>query len=222
MNVCVKKGQYYKVLFLFLIFICFFTSCRPKHPDEQTLVQYTRASGVYSEGRFSEAAEMLLPLKSFPPALVLRGKALYFSDQAEEAERVLRKALSIRPCSTEASIYLVRILKDDGKLDEAESIVASLISDDPSDIRAFRLAAELSFLKGSAGESKGSIYLDKAIEASTEASLAFLDRARHRWISGNSRCELEDLQAAKILIPKYSALFRSISNLESTIMEAIK
>jgi tetratricopeptide (TPR) repeat protein len=216
-----NKNYYPLAAVLLLAFICSFTDCRQMQPNEETLLQYTRASGAYSEGLFSEAAEMLVPLKSFPPALVLRGKALYFLDRNAEAEKSFRKALSIRPSSTEASIYLVRIYKENGRLDEAESIVTSLISDDPSDIRAFRLAAALSFLKGPEGESQGTVYLDKAIEASTEASFAFLDRARRRWVSGDGNGAIRDLRTAKVLVPENSALFRSISTLERTIMEAI-
>lgn len=217
-----KKNNGFLLILLIIIVSLLFSACRQKQPNEETLRQYSRASAAYSEGRFSEAAEMLESLASFPPALVLRGKALYFSDQGDEAEKSLRKALSIRPSSTEASIYLVRILKEHGKLEEAESIVTSLISDDPSDIRAFRLAAELSFLKGPAGESQGTVYLDKAIEASTEAALAFLDRARHRWVSGNGNGALSDLRAAKALVPANSALSRSIVTLERTIVEALE
>jgi predicted Zn-dependent protease len=217
-----NKSLYPLAAVLFLTFVCSFTACRRGQPNEETLLQYTRASGAYSEGRFSEAAEILAPLKSFLPALVLRGKALYFLDQSGEAEKSFRKALSIRPSSTEASIYLARIFKEGGRLEEAESIVTSLISDDPSDIRAFRLAAELSFLKGPAGESQGTVYLDKAIEASTEASLAFLDRARRRWVSGDGNGAVKDLRAAKVLVSANSALFRSISTLERTIMEAME
>ncbi len=197
-------------------------ACNSNEPNEETLIQYTRASGAYSEGRFVEAAEMLLPLKSFQPAMVLRGKSLYFSDQSVEAEKIFRTVLSLRPSSAEAVIYLVRILKERGALDEAESFVMALISDDPSDIRAFRLAAEISFLKGTSGELQGRAYLEKAVEASTEAALVFLDRARYRWVSGNGDGALADLQAAKVLVPEDSPLFKSISALERTIMEVIE
>ncbi|MCL2129365.1 MAG: tetratricopeptide repeat protein [Treponema sp.] len=199
-----------------------FTSCRERQPKEETLVLYARASAAYSEGRLGETADILLSIKSFAPALVLRGKALYFMDEGEEAEKVFRRALSVRPSSTEASIYLVRILKDRGLLKEAESLVETILSDDPSDIRAFRLASDLSFLKGPAGESQGIAYLDKAIEAAAEASLAYLDRARYRWVSGNSNGALSDLEAARFLVQANSALFRSISSLEKTIMEAME
>jgi len=207
-----------------LILLCLFsfTSCRERQPKEETFVLYARACAAYSEGRFGETVDMLLPIKSFAPALVLRGKALYFMDEGDEAEKVFRRALSARPSSTEASIYLARILKDRGLLEEAESMVEAILSDDPSNIRAFRLASDLSFLKGPAGESQGVAYLDKAIEAAAEAYLAYLDRARYRWVSGNSNGALSDLEAARVLVPVNSALFRSISSLEKTIMEAME
>ena len=221
MFVIYKNRILLSILLLLIIFFSF-SSCKQKEPSEETILQYTRASVAYFESRFTEAAEILLPLKSFPPALVLRGKALYFSDKSDEAEKSFCRALSLRPTSTEASIYLARILKDKGMLKEAESIVASIISDDPSDIRAFRLAAELSFSKGAIGESEGNNYLDKAIEASTEAAMAFLDRAHRRWISGNGNGALADLRAAKVLVPLNAPLYRSISSLEKTILEAIQ
>ncbi len=207
-------------------FICTFcillTFCKSGEVDKDTLLLYGRASKAYSEGRFAETSQMLSSVKSFPPALVLRGKAQYFSNNIDEAEKSLRKALSLRPSSAEASIYLARLLKDKNKISEAESIVESLISDDPSNIRALRHAAELSLSKGQSGEKTAISFLDQAVEASSETALVFLDRARLRWISGNAQGALDDLKSAKTLITWQSPLLRSIQNLENTIMEAIK
>ncbi|MDR2110705.1 MAG: tetratricopeptide repeat protein, partial [Spirochaetaceae bacterium] len=121
-------------------------------PGEEGLLRYARASAVYSEGRFSEAAGMLKDLRSFPPALVLRGKAEYFSGDDGSAEKSFRRALALRPAAAEASIYLARLLRDRGREGEAETLVESVIADDPSDLRALRLAADISRAKGPAGE----------------------------------------------------------------------
>ncbi|MDR3167753.1 MAG: tetratricopeptide repeat protein [Treponema sp.] len=196
-------------------------SCTPSGPDEETLLRYTRAAVAYGEGRFAEAARMLGGIRSFPPALVLRGKAEYFSGDGEAAERSLRRALSLRPAGAEASLYLARVLREAGKDREAGALLELVLGDDPSDIRALRLAAELSRNEGPAGAAEAAAFLDRAVEAASEAALVFLDRARLRWIAGNGEGALEDLRKTRLLLPRDTPLLRSVETLESVIMEVM-
>jgi tetratricopeptide (TPR) repeat protein len=190
-------------------------------PDEETLLLYARAQGVYSEGRFVETARMLGTLRSFPPGLVLRGKAEYFSGDLLSAEASLRRALRLRPASAEASVYLIRILRERGKAEEALSLAEALIADDPSDIRALRLAADLFRERGPGGEAAAAALLDRAVEASAETALVFLDRARARWIAGNGGGALEDLRSTRVLLPPDSPLLRAVAGLESRISQEV-
>jgi tetratricopeptide (TPR) repeat protein len=194
-------------------------SCAAAGVSEEALARYARASGAYGEGRFGEAAELLAGMGAFPPALVLRGKAEYFSGETGGAEKSFRGALKRRPGAAEASLYLARILRERGRAEEAEGLVEEILGDDPSDIRALRLAAELSLDRGPPGEAAALAFLDRAAEASSEAALVFLDRARLRWIAGKGEAALEDLGKARALLAPGSPLSRAVEGLESVIKE---
>jgi len=186
-----------------------------KSPDTETIRLYVRASDAYAQGRFAEAAELLHKQNNFPPALVLRAKAEYFSDNLDKAEKSCRRALKLRPSSLEANLYLARILREKGDLKGVETVIESLLADSPQDIRILRLAAELASDAGKYDEA--TVFLDRAAEFSAESALALLDRARLRWTAGKNAEALEDLSRAKAMLPWNTPLLRSISNLEKTI-----
>jgi predicted Zn-dependent protease len=196
------------------------TACHSGRVDEDTLLLYARSEAAYEEGRFEEPISLLSGIRSFPPALVLRGKAEYFSGDAKAAEGSFRRALRLRPSSVEASLFLARLLREKDQGEAAEGIIRSLLEDDPVNIRALRLGAEIYREKGPAGEGTAAALLDRAVEASAETALVFLDRARLRWIGGNGEGALRDLLSAKSLLPWDTPLFRSIEHLESAIREA--
>jgi len=203
------------VLFTALLVI----SCKNKEKDdEETWLLYSRASAAYAQGRFDESAAMLEGLRSFFPAQVLRAKALYFSNRVGESEKLLRGALRRNPGAGEASLFLARILREQGKDDEAREIAEALLRDNPQDIRALRLASDLAGHRGD--NEDAAALLDRAAEASAETALVFVDRARLRWIAGNGAGALEDLRRAEILLPWNTSLSRGIRDLRTTIGEA--
>jgi tetratricopeptide (TPR) repeat protein len=186
-----------------------------KSPDTETIRLYVRASDAYAQGRFAETAELLHKQNNFPPALVLRAKAEYFSNNFDKAEKSCRRAIKLRPSLSEANLYLARILREKDDLKGAETVIESLLADNPQDIRALRLAAELASDTRKFDEAV--IFLDRAAEFSAESALVLLDRARLRWTAGKSAEALEDLSRAKAMLPWDTPLLRSISNLEKTI-----
>jgi len=209
------------IISLCLIFTVFFaifcaTSCA-KSPKKETILLYVRASDAYAQGRFTEAAEILRKQNNFPPALVLRAKAEYFNGNLDKAEKSCRRALKLRPSSLEATLYLARILREKGDLKGAESVMESLLADNPQDIRALRLSAEIA--SDARKFNEATIFLDRAAEFSAESALALLDRARLRWTAGKKAEALEDLSRAKAMLPWDTPLLHSISNLEKTIKE---
>ena len=206
--------------FLAILSVFMSISCNSPKVDDDTLLRYVRSEAAYREGRFKELISLLSGAGSFPPALVLRGKAEYFSGDLKAAEGSFRRALSVRPSSVEASLYLARLLRETGKPEEAEEIVNALLADDPANIRALRLGAELHRWKGPAGEEAAAVFLDRAVEAAAETALVFVDRARLPWIGGDGEGALGDLRSAKSLLPLDTPLFRSIESLESAIREA--
>ena len=153
------------------------------------------------------------------PALVLRGKAEYLSGDLPEAERSLKRALALKPGNTEASLFLARIYRETGKLTEARKLIEEVLGDNPMEIRALRLAADLARERGTSGEAASAVLLDRAVEASAELALVFLDRARFRWTGGNTSGALEDLGRARALLPLDSPVMRAVERLESIIRE---
>jgi Flp pilus assembly protein TadD len=196
------------------------SSCGSGNPDDETLRLYAKASEAYGSAAFSEAAGLLKKANHFPPALVLQGKAEFFSGDSDAAEKSFRRALELRPGNADAGIYLARLLREKNRQDEAESLVQKILSDDPLDIRALRLASDLAGDKGPAGEAAALGFLNRAAEASIESALVFIDRARLRWIGGNKEGTLEDLERAKGLLPADSPFVRSLKVLESAVNAA--
>jgi len=193
---------------------------RPAAPDTETIRIYARASDAYSQGRFNDVSKILSGQKKFPPALILRAKAEYFEGDIEKAEKTCHSAIKLRPSSAEANLYLARILREKGDLAEAVRITELLLTDNPQDIRALRLAADIAAEAGKIDEA--SALLDRAAEYSAESAMVLLDRARLRWIAGRGNDALEDLSRAKAMLPWETPLLRSISNLEKIIMEVQK
>ena len=188
--------------------------------SEEIFDRYVRAGDMYAQGRFTETAGLLAGINHFPPALVLRAKAEYFSGELEKAENTCRQAIRRRHTALEAKLYLARILRDKGDPAGAERIAESLLTDNPQDIRALRLASGLALEQGKTGEAFA--LLDQAAEFSAECALVLLDRARLRWIAGRGTEALEDLARAGAMLPHDTPLARSVVNLESRITEALQ
>ena len=207
--------------FLFFAFVSAITisSCASPVPDDEVLLLYARSQDVYREGRFSKAAEMLAGEKNFVPALVLRGKAEYLSGDFASAKKSLKRALARDPQNMEASLFVARLSRESGDTKEAQKIAEKILAGNPQDIRALRFAAELAREKGVSGEAASAVLLDRAVEASAESALVFLDRARLRWIGGNSSGALEDLGCAKVLLSQNSPVMKAVEKLESIISE---
>ena len=194
-------------------------SCAQPAVDDETLLLYARSQNIYREGRFSETANMLQAEKKFVPALVLRGKAEYLSGDLDSAEKSLKRALSLKPEHTEASLFLARLFRETGDKKEAQRLTEKILSDNPSEIRALRLAADLARERGAPGEAASAVLLERAVEAASESAMVFLDRARLRWSGGNSSGALEDLGKAKVLFSHDSPIMRAVETLESIIRE---
>jgi hypothetical protein len=96
-----------------------------------------------------------------------------------------------------------------------------VLGEDPQNIRALRLGADLARDKGPAGDADASVFLNRAADASFETALVFLDRARFRWAGGKGAEALEDLQRARALLPGDVPLVKSIEKLENVILEVL-
>ena len=201
---------------LLIFLLC---ACGERAPDTETIRLYVLASDAYAQGRLLEVTEILQAQKKFAPALILRAKAEYFSGDLQTAEKTCRRALKLRPSSFEAALYLARILKESGDFAGAQKLTEILLTDNPQEIRALRLASEIAFENEKFDEA--AVFLDMAAEFSAESAIVLLNRARLRWIAGKGAQALEDLSRAKAMLPWDTPLLRSIINLEKIIKEAI-
>lgn len=193
-------------------------------PGNETLLRYARSQNIYREGRFSETAETLAGENDFAPALILRGKAEYLSGDFASAEKTLKRSLRVKPGDAEASLFLARLFWETGNPEEARKLAEKALGDNPLDIRLLRFAAELARendASGAAGSgaARSAILLDRAVEASAESAMVFLDRARLRWTGGNGAGALEDLGRAKALLSRDSPVIGALEKLESIISE---
>ncbi|MDR2552486.1 MAG: tetratricopeptide repeat protein [Treponema sp.] len=193
----------------------FFNSCRTDRADEKTLLLYSRSAAAYAQGRFQEASDLLKEVEGFSPALTLRAKALYFDNRPGEAEPLLRRVLRRNPGSGEAALFLARILREQEKEGEARILIEDVLRNNPQEIRALRLASDLAARRGDAEDAAA--LLDRAVEASAETALVYIDRAKLRWIAGNGGGALEDLRRAEILLPWNASLGRGIGDLRRII-----
>ena len=210
---------FWRFSFLAALFFLLAASCADSPPGEDTLLRYARSREVYGEGRFSETAKMLAGETRFAPALVLRGKAEYLSGDFASAEKTLKRALALKPHDGEAALFLARLLRESGNTKEAQRLAEKILGNNPSDIRALRFAAALARERGAAGEAASAALLDRAIEASAESALVFLDRARLRWNGGNRGGALEDIRRARALLPDDSPVMKAVETLQSIISE---
>lgn len=210
------KGQAKCAVFIAALGLSLFSCGRM--PSEETLSTYLKAASYFDEGKFAEALDASAAIASFPPAAILRGKAFFFRGDAEHAEISLRTALKKKPSSTEARIVLARVLRARGKKAESGREIERVLGDDPDNAGALRLAAQAASdredLRASAA------FLDRAAEAGTETALAFLDRARLRWVLGEKERALADIHASVAILPPESAAYRAALALEKTIREA--
>jgi len=212
-----KSSAFWRFLLVLLWLLA--ASCAASVPGDETLLLYARCQDVYREGRFSETAKMLAGETNFAPALVLRGKAEYLSGDLDAAEKTLKRALVLKPHDTEASLFLARLCRETGNTIEAQKLAEKILGDNPSEIRTLRFTAELARQRGVQGEAASAALLDRAVEASAESALVFLDRARLRWSGGNSTGALDDLRRARALLSDDSPVAKAVERLESIISE---
>jgi tetratricopeptide (TPR) repeat protein len=190
-------------------------ACGEDKGNEKTMVLYGRAAAAYASGGFEETADLLEGCGNFAPALVLRSKALYFCGRGEDAEKLLRRVLRRHPELAEASLFLARIVREQGKDEEAQELAEQLLRNNPGDLQALRLASDLAAERGD-GEDAAAL-LDRAVEASAETALVFVDRAKLRWTAGNRKGALEDLRRAELLLPWNTSLVRGIRDMRTLI-----
>jgi tetratricopeptide (TPR) repeat protein len=199
--------------------LCVLSACA-KQPDTKTLLVYAKARAAYEQGRFQDAADIAADAADFAPALVLRGKALYFCGDSDGAEAKLRQALRAGPALAEAPLFLARIAREQGRDGDARTLAETLIRNNPQDIRALRLASDLAADCGD--HESAAAFLDRAADACAESALVFISRAKLRWTGGNREGALDDLSKADALLPRNSYLSKTTGEFRQRIESSVR
>jgi tetratricopeptide (TPR) repeat protein len=212
----VRKGI--RLLAIFVALAAISAGCRAAERDGAILA-YAKAADYYDAGNLESAivsvAESLRADGSFYPALLLYGKASYLADDEATAIANLKRAVSVSPRSGEAALWLARSYRIVGDNASAKHSCELVLSSDPSDVAALRLASLIAFDEDDAA--KGIYFLDRAIDASGETGLAFIDRAAIRWAAGNADGAIADLDAALSTLPIGSASHQAAAALRTSI-----
>ncbi len=186
---------------------------------EKAVASYSRAAGAYDAGNFEAAADgaslALDAEDSFLPAIVLLGKASYFSGDDETAIMALEKGLAVSPRSGEAALWLARAYLAARRDEDARSMCELLLSAEPSNVAALRLSAGIALDSGDGAAALA--FLDRAIAATGDAGLAFTDRAAMRWAAGDLDGTVADLGAALAILPEESVARKAVVDLLASI-----
>lgn len=183
---------------------------------------YTKAAIAYDSGDLTAAAslarEALAEDPVFLPAMVVLGKAAFFSGDTEGAVSALERAERYSPRSGTASLWLARAYRQAGRDSDARLACRRLLTADPDCVAALRLAADIELDDEEAGAAMA--FLDRAAEAAGETGLAFADRAALRWASGNVDGAVRDLEAAVATLPCGSSARAAAETLLERIRES--
>ncbi|HPG85213.1 MAG TPA: tetratricopeptide repeat protein [Spirochaetales bacterium] len=193
----------------------------PSVASEAAIGAYAQALERYSAGDMVGAAaraeRSLGRSGRFLPALLLLGKASLLSGDDEKAVAALKRALAATPRAGEAAVWLARAYRASGLAAEASALCAIAVSADPGSVTALRLMASLASDDERLADAKA--YLDRALEASAEVGMAFIDRASIRWASGDRTGALADLDAAVTVLPVGSNAQKAAVSLGQRIRE---
>jgi tetratricopeptide (TPR) repeat protein len=157
-----KNTAYNKTIIFCFLAIAIFTSCvfaACKNDNDDRLEFYARAKVAFDEGKFTQVIQLLESDNTFVPSLGLCGKAYYFTGDKQNAEKKLSRAIKLRQESVDAKIYLTRVYRESGRTKEAENLVKTILQDDPQNIRAVRLASDISREKGGDGAAERLTYI---------------------------------------------------------------
>jgi len=123
----------YRITLIMLVM----SSCSNSRTElsEEEHLQFGRASRLYSERKFDEASQLLLPLVSRKPdsvePAVLLARVQFFTREFEKSESTLRALIKNRK-SPYAQLWLGRVVASNPeRTEEAAAIFRTVIIDDP-------------------------------------------------------------------------------------------
>ncbi len=193
--------------------------CRAASASEKAAA-YIRAKDLYLGNRPEEALALLergREIRSFPPAAFLKGKILHLSGRNGDAEEAWRELLRIRPSHQETRKWLSRLLIDQGRVEEAEALLAEALADDPEDPELLTLTGRARLRRR---DTAGAVeYFSKAKTALERLAEGPLELSEIYRAFGMRRRAVRELDLAAALLGPDSSLARRTLELRRTLAE---
>ncbi|MBN2554001.1 MAG: tetratricopeptide repeat protein [Spirochaetales bacterium] len=194
--------------------LCFCARQSAQPYTEQSLQRYIAARNLYSEQRLEEALLLLVENHGSAPRFsansFLIGKIYYFLENHEQAERYWQHTLEFAPHHLDTGKWLARLYLQQGRIDEAEALLADALSISSEDAELLILMAKV---RRGREDLSGAIELYlKSQSFSERLCEASIDLAEIYCSFGLTDRAREELQRALVLLGGDSSLGASIAS----------
>jgi tetratricopeptide (TPR) repeat protein len=181
---------------------------------EKTVGRYQAAREYYAEHNLSAALRLVLENHREAPGFTansfLAGKIYYFENDHERAERFWRHTLGINAYHLDSRKWLARLLLQQGRIEEADEVLAEALSVSSEDAELLILMAKV---KRRRQDLAGAIELYRKAQAFAERlAEASMDLAEIYYGFGLRDRAREELEKARMLLDQDSFLSSSIDS----------
>ncbi len=174
------------------------SSCRSRFEAERI---YVKATDFYARQELEKAMECVeKALKidsSFYQAALLKAKLLYFNDDYNAAEKVLKKLVKRYPQFEEARIWRIRVYIAQKKFHDAENFLKEEMSFNQNDWRIFYLYSVLADKTGQMD--KRLSMCKKAVEVLCDTEKVYVEMADLWLVLGMREHALDALDKAEVI-----------------------
>ncbi|MBN2049760.1 MAG: tetratricopeptide repeat protein [Spirochaetales bacterium] len=194
---------------------------RPEEPDKTELDLYFRALKAYEEGNLSSAVYLAETLcngnAGFFQARLLLARAYFFNDRYPEAEDQLRAVLKSEPACTDAHLWLLRTLVQEGRLEDAKNYGKGLLSLSSEDPRILGLLAGIARTQGDI--QRALEYYKRALLFEEELALQRIELAKLYMQFFHPEEAAEHLKRSLVLLSPESPLYPTVLELSERCEE---
>jgi tetratricopeptide (TPR) repeat protein len=192
--------------------VCFCARQSAQPYTEQSLQRYITARNLYCEQRLDEALKLFLENHRSAPRFsansFLIGKIYYFRNNHEQAERYWQHTLQFAPHHLDTCKWLARLYLQQGRIEEAQALIAAALSISSEDPELLILMAKV---KRRRQDLSGAIELYlKSQSFSERLSEASIDLAEIYCAFGLKDRAEKELQRALVLLGPDSSLSAAI------------
>ena len=194
-------------------------SCGSGAGDPGTPVEYTRAKGVYAQGRLAESVVLLEELvrkaEDFVPGRLLLGRARFFTGDYDQARGEFQRVVQGHPGSVEGLLWWARCEFRMGNLNSAGNLLAGAAALNPDDPRLAHQWALVKEAQEDLGAARG--LLEAAARFDEDLALVHFERARVAERLGDRPAAREALGRALSFLGADSPLKAPMETLRSDL-----